>query len=509
MSDSSQLVDFLVGPGVDQEAATEYVRSLAGAPIDSLEEILRSLMQNLVPIASTQPGVINELLQLLQSNMLRQSRDEATRLDPDLIVAIYENLPNQFDSRFLLLHALSIARSPQHLQVLCDLLVKDPPESWIKTGLILSPLFQHDDWDAGDIFPDAIDAIQNSSVASGLLDLANHLFRNNRCEEHPCSERTDELTQLLIALVARLEKAEKDPNTVGSSAEEVNQVIAESIALIVSTCDVLALCDDHKAKPQLRAAMDLSHRRIQTEAAGALARLGEEEGVERIIALAAEPSARLRVLAYAEELGFEDRIDDQYCTPTSRAESELALWLAQPGQMSVPPTSIKTVDHQLQFWPGFEEPIDCYLFNYGYAFAETTFSNIGIVGPMVHAFSADLSELTKEDTYAAFAGWQAEHDDIYIVEQGNWNSAQRRLSEELEAYLMQDDIKLETPEFIGFFFGEHALVSVASKGGAIGVCVTDGLETIWYPTSSRLRPLSTADAWNIYKGRKLLRTFNP
>jgi len=102
------------------------------------------------------------------------------------------------------------------------------------------------------------------------------------------------------------------------------------------------------AIPRLTEAMQLKHRRVQTEAAGALARLGDELGTEHLIALVNEPSARLRVIAYADELGMGDRIDDRFRTVESTAEAEMALWLSQPSQMGVPPTLVETIDQRHQ-----------------------------------------------------------------------------------------------------------------------------------------------------------------
>lgn len=508
VSDNSELIEFLIGPGVDPAESAKYINSLQHAPLESVEMILRSLINNLEPIVANQPGVIDGLLRLLQSNLLRQSAEEAQQLDPDLIAALYENLPKDFGSRFLLLHALAIARMPEHLQALAELLVEDPPQNWIQVGLVLSPLFQHAGWDVDSMFPRVLDAIQNLGVAGGVLDLANHLFRSGQTKRHCCADRSDDLIPLLAALIAQLEQVEKNPKAFGDTPEQVNQVLSEAIALIVSVCDALALMGAERAVPQLQLAMELSHRRIQTEAAGALARLEQQEGIDRLIELAAEPSARLRVLAYAEELGLEDQIDETYQTAASRAESELALWLAQPGQMAVPPSHLELLDHRLQFWPGYDDPIDCFLFRFSYNFSQGDFSNLGIVGPMVHSFSADITELPLEDAYAAFAGWQAEHEDIYIVENAHWNPAQTRAADVMVKELEEKSFEAITPEFLGFFLGEYALVATAVREETIGICVFDGLELLWFPTAQRPRPMVGQDAWQIYMGRKILRTFN-
>ena len=60
--------------------------------------------------------------------------------------------------------------------------------------------------------------------------------------------------------------------------------------------------------------------------------------------LTAEPSARLRAIHYAHELGFADLVDDQYCTDTATAEAEMSLWLSQPQQMGIPPTAVEVVE---------------------------------------------------------------------------------------------------------------------------------------------------------------------
>ena len=222
MSGNSQLANFLVGPGVDQDEANQYIESLKQAPLESIEMILRTLMQN-IDMFEMQGRLLDELLQLLQSNLLRQSRDEAQRLDPDLIMALYDNLPDHQQSRFILLHCLAIARTADHLHPLCEALVLDPPATWIQSGLVLSPLFQHDDWDVDVVFPRALDAIQHSSIAGIVLDLANHLFRGKHVDSHPCTSRNAELIQLLSGLVARLEQAEKDPTLAGDTPEEINK----------------------------------------------------------------------------------------------------------------------------------------------------------------------------------------------------------------------------------------------------------------------------------------------
>ncbi len=63
---------------------------------------------------------------------------------------------------------------------------------------------------------------------------------------------------------------------------------------VFALCDTLALMDCQPAIGKLHQALSLRHRRVQTEAAYALARLDQEIGRQTLIGLAAEPVARLR-----------------------------------------------------------------------------------------------------------------------------------------------------------------------------------------------------------------------
>jgi hypothetical protein len=270
----------------------------------------------------------------------------------------------------------------------------------------------------------------------------------------------------------------------------------------------LALIGDKSAVGKLYQAMELSHRRLRAEAAAALARLGEQAGQRVLLQLAAEPVIRLRVLAYAGELGILDQVEDQFKTEAAKAEADLALWLAQPAQMGVPPSRCELVDSRQQAWPGYDEPVDCFLFRFVYEFGAAQFSNIGIAGPVTHAFAADLADLPPDDIYAAFAGWQAEHEDVYQLPVDELSDPQRVDVLRLERRLRDEGYDAIQPHALGFFFGDKALVATATYQGQPGVAVADQLHCLWWPHRGSPRPIDPEAAYCIYKGRKLLRAFN-
>jgi hypothetical protein len=244
-----------------------------------------------------------------------------------------------------------------------------------------------------------------------------------------------------------------------------------------------------------------------------LARLGDERGREELIALAAEPVARLRVLAYARELDLIDEVPDEYRTPIAEAEAELCVWLAEPTQFGLPPSRCELVDDRELYWPGFEEPVWCFLFRFTYNVLaqgkELVYSNVGIAGPVTHAFTADLGDLAPDDIYAAFAGWLAEHMVIQEFDVERLSQSERLEATRLERRLHDAGYSQIEPKVMGYFFGEKALVAPAQRESVPGIAVVDFHDIYFYPTRDSRRSLGVREAYCIYKGRKLLRTFNP
>lgn len=442
------------------------------------------------------------------------ARDQGpTGLSPESrahITKIYNDLRANDRTAWALLGWLAALRGRHELALFAELLVAMPPGDVPQLAVAFGPLFQWLDYDAGALFPKLLDALPHKHLAGAILDLANYLTREQMLAEHPAKARSKELIALLGALVQRLGTIEDEPDAADRSAQEVGAIIAQSLPLAVSLCDALALIGDPDAIGKLYQAMDLRHRRLRTEAAAALARLGEKAGVDILVELVVEPVARLRVLAYAQELDFVDRIDPEYSTDAARAEAQLALWLAQPSQFGIPPTKLELVDEREQFWPSFDEPVKCFLFRYHYDLGYGTLSNIGIAGPLEHTFAADLADLPPDDIYAAFAGWQVEHEELREYDVALLNEQQLVEVSRLERRLRDGGVEAITPQILALFFGERVLIASAVREGQPGTGIaTSGGESIWFPRGNPQRPLGPREAYCIFKGRRLLRTFNP
>ncbi|MCH5372423.1 MAG: HEAT repeat domain-containing protein, partial [Planctomycetes bacterium] len=464
------------------------------------------------------PGTSAEdrLLLLIFQQVMRRQRGLAPGVSPlfldeslvVLIAAVYRHLEPASSARELLPSLLTGVRSPRALVELADLMVDDPPRDPTLVAAAFGPLFQHDDYDPRLLFPRLLGGLAHSSVAAVVLDLANFLTRRLRLGRHPAADHASTLASLLGQLVGRLGQLESAPPEGRDEIRRMSYQINEGVSLAVSLCDALALIGDRSITGKLYQATELSHRRLRTEAAAALVRLGEQSAREMLVQMAAEPVVRLRVLAYAEENGVLDEVDERFKTDVARAEADLALWLAQPSQVGIPPATCEWIESRSLYWPGYDDPVDCHLFRFSYQLGDAEYSNIGMAGPAAYAFGCDLSDLPPDDIFAAFAGWHAEHEEMYEFNVAELHAAEQAEVARLARRLHDEGFEQIQPRKLCMFFGDRVLVADAVRDGMRGVAVADYVQTSWMPRTASSRPPGIDEAYCIYKGRRLLRSFN-
>lgn len=426
---------------------------------------------------------------------------------------LYLQLPNRSSAKAPILTWLAVGGDTPQLELLVELLLADPPDDEQQVALAMSPLFLKRPLPVAALFPKLFAAIDKPQLAAAVIDLANFLTREEMVPEHPGVSLATPLIELLGSLAQTLAQLEERPEDFAETPQQLGQRVAHSVSLAVSLCDALALIGDERAVGKLNQAIAIAHRRVRTEAAAALARFGEQQGQDTLVELAAEPVARLRVLAYGQELNLLEKIPSQYLTAAARAEAELVVWLAEPTQFGVPPTQIELVDQRRQRWPGYSTEVDCFLFRFAYRVTledgrQRSYSNVGIAGPLAHAFTADLADLSPDDIYAAFAGWQAEHEDIKQYDVARLSKAEQTEVVRLQRRLHDAGFTEIEPQQMGYFFGEKALLATARRDGAAGVAVADFDDLLFYPARQPKRSIGLEEAYSIYKGRKLLRGFN-
>lgn len=451
-------------------------------------------------------------LRRLLAPLVRREPDEAETLSPadlQLAVELYGRLDPATDSRGALLGLLAtqdndVARR-EFVRLLCD----DPPRSRAAVDLALVPLFRWPSYAVLQLFPDIFGALAHPALAAAVLDLANYLYRQGVAARHPAADRREELTALLGQTVEFLENIQEQPARHAQSAADLSDKVNQAIALLTALADALALMGEPAAIGKLQQALHVRHRRVVLEAAAALMRLGDPHGTDVLVQAAADPASRTRALQYLEEYGALERVPPELRSPEAQAEGEVVLYLSGRERFGLPPQRIELVDHTRQYWPGYSEPIDCFLFHYEYELAQFRFSGIAVAGPVVHTVLADLEDLPPADIYALFAGWHAEHPEIVEVSAGQLDPAQREVFQrQLSTSAGEQGFLDARLELAGGLLGDTLLVGTATRDGRPGIVVLEQGRGHWYPQRSETRPLSAENAYWLHKGRKLLQAFN-
>jgi hypothetical protein len=415
------------------------------------------------------------------------------------------------DLRNHILRWLATDADQPRLQMWTDLICNTPPEHRLGIILAFSPLMQSDfdppEWMLNELLEKAT---THSQIASPVFDLFNFYFRHQKVTTHTAAGRIDSLSELLGQLVEQMRKIESGKLGPDANVMKLNQQVSDSVSLIVALCDAFALLEHKPAIPHLSNALSLRHRRVQTEAAAALARMGIEDGKRALVELAQQPVARIRALAYAEELGFKDKVSLELQGEIAIAESHLAIWLSEPEQMGLAPSDIEMVDNREMYWPSYEHPVQCYLFQYSYGAGEQAHSNLGICGPLTHAFAADLRGLNHEDVYAAFAGWQTVHQEIFQTDLDRARKIAPTEIAKLESTMQEaagdNEFHIQT---VGNFFGQWVLIAAGIRDSQHVTLIVDTKKTYWIPAGNPAAPIDWQLAYSIWKGHELLSNFNP
>jgi hypothetical protein len=421
---------------------------------------------------------------------------------------LYSHLASDSGSRHLLLAALAADARPEALAAFAELMATDPPTGIDEVVRAFVPLFQRQDYRPDPLFPRLFACLEQPDAAAAVLDLANYLTRRQMVARHPGTERLDQLAALLGGLVQRLDRLQESPEEFAKSPKELTHLVGEAVALIVPLCDVMALSGDPKVTGKLHQALELRHRRVRTEAAAALARLGDERGAETLLEMAAEPTVRTRALHYLQELGMLDRAAEEHRSDVARAEGDLAAWLAEPARFGMSPSSLELVDSCRQYWPGHDDQVDCYLFRYEFRQAPRAFTGVGIAGPVTHALFADLQDLPPADIYAAYAGWCAESDEIQETPAEELPPADQEFWKQIQGELARLGYEQLVLVKAGHFFGQRHWIATAKRENRPGVLVLADRQAFWYPVGGGPRPLTPTEVYYIHKGRDLLQTFN-
>ncbi|PQO44896.1 HEAT repeat domain-containing protein [Blastopirellula marina] len=488
---------------VSEPAALQWILSADELEIAGILRFLESVPPS---ITDVQRKLLDRVLNLLAIRL--REEEDLPNDELDRIASAYRKWGATHRMGHLLLALLSALSSDAALDRFVELVVEQPPTNPSAAAIAFVPLLRQDSLPVETLFPKLLEALSHLTVASLVLDLANYVTRQGMVTKHPAADRLDALGELFSGLVARLSKFEKEPPKEAKEFAAAKVQVTEATSIALAICDAMSLIGDPKAVGKLKSALDLSHRKLRLEAAVALAMLENEEGKEKLVELVAEPVCRPRILAIAEDLELAEKIPAEYQTTQAKVEGELAAWLSLESQFGLPPHEVEAVDERTLGWPGFEQPMECHLIRYAYHMPAGTFQSVGIVGPVTQSFAVDLTSLPIQDIYAAFAGWQAEHAEVFELEPNKWQPNQAQLAENLRQRVEQEGYESPQVAMLGFFFGDVRMIAGTRREGQAGTVVADMRETTFYPAGESRHPIGPREAYFIHTGREYLHAFN-
>ena len=98
---------------------------------------------------------------------------------------------------------------------------------------------------------------------------------------------------------------------------------------------------------------------------------------------------------------------------------------------------------------------------------------------------------------------------MYEIEVDQLTDRQKAEVRQFENRLWSDGYEDVQTISLGFFFEENTLIASARRNGTTGTAVVDAHDIHWHPAGVGTQPLGPGEVYSMYKGRKLLQTFNP
>ena len=499
-----------------QRAMLKFVTEIQTANQTELSQILDALIEFCCDNSNTDDANRSQIVEMVIGRITQIQKNPPLAWSPTElqgIAQIYDWAPDQNNLRNQLLGLLATINTEPALALWESRLCNDPPQHRAGIVLAFAPLLHNQSQLTQPLFDKLFaGAFSHLPVAAAILDLANYAFRQGVLSPHPAQGRVEQLSELLGQLAGQMARIEEGTIPENWEPLQISQTVSDAVALMIPLCDAMALMEHHQAIGKLNQTLDLKHRRLQTEAAAALAKLDDEAGRNALIGLAEHANVRTRVLAYADELGLGNQISLEYQGDIATAEAHLATWLCEPEQMGIAPSEMVLVDNRELYWPSYEHPVQCYLFRYSYGTGEQAYRNIAMSGPLTHAFSADITQLTKLDTYAAFAGWQTTHQEVFVVPYDRATKAMPGVVSNLVRKMNDLDYLDMTPLALAGFFGEYQLIASAKtpdqEEASLGTLIISNDRVDWIGPGNSAAPIDWQLALDIWRGRRLLANFN-
>ena len=234
------------------------------------------------------------------------------------------------------------------------------------------------------------DGIPGGFAGVAYLDFANGLALTGRIPDHPFN--TD---QGVERLTAHLTDTDPEHDSHAKSAVTALPFIDEP-----ARSRLVDIASGHEAVT------------VKLEAAWAMAKLGSEQGRDRLVAFCRDPKTSGFARAYLEEMGLSSHIPQECREPDFLALAEMCEWLTHPMEFGRAPDHIEQYDVRKLYWPPTGDKRWLWLFKYRYdpeQKGEEADEGVGMVGSVTFALFGEATvDLPPEDIYALHCCWELE-----------------------------------------------------------------------------------------------------
>lgn len=278
-----------------------------------------------------------------------------------------------------------------------------------------------------------------------------------------------------------------------------------------SATAALAFLGEPGREPLLQQALVHPDVGVRVEAAWAAAKLGDEDGLERLADYCRDLRTAQVAKHYLVEMGRADVIPPAANEPGFAALAEFAQWCAHPNELGRVPDKLEIMDHRTLRWPPEREPKPLWLIKYTLHDAtglEDDDIECGMVGSITFClFSYHLEQRPPEDAYAVHCYWEMEQQ--HLIEESDVRNDQANyasLWQEWSGPALADAKLHYVAEISPELKYPQRLVGLAAGSihGRPGWLVLDGPRTQWYPRAAQPCDSFESVTLKIHVGRHLL-----
>ena len=234
------------------------------------------------------------------------------------------------------------------------------------------------------------DPLPTGFAGVAYLDLVNRMASRGEAQPHPFD------TSAGIELLRQWALSER----------------AEESSYAQSVAHALPFLTRPERDEILQVLLNHDDQLVVVDAAAAAAKLGREDGFQKLATLCTDASVSYFACQHLREMGREELIPESAKNPHFQAVAEFCAWLTLPDAYGEIPDEVEIIDHRVAAWTPTNDTRPLWLIKYTYSadpndpedFPET---GVGLVGSETGVlFDETTPDHSPEEIYALHCCWE-------------------------------------------------------------------------------------------------------